>query len=70
MVQEQSVFVGIDLSNGRGENEKFEDYINRRKQNHQLLKVYRAVGREHFQLMFPNGVLEAMSTTPEVDESN
>ena len=55
-----SAFNGVNLSNARSENESYEDYKKRLKQNEQILKLYNTVGRDHFKEMFPNGVQEAL----------
>ena len=58
-------FAGLNLSNARSENESFEDYKKRLKQNKQILKLYNTVGRDVFKQMFPGGVEEALKTTQE-----
>ena len=55
-----SAFNDINLSNARSENESYEDYKKRLKQNEQILKLYNTVGRDHFKEMFPSGVQEAL----------
>ena len=60
-----SAFAEINLSNARSENESYEDYRKRLKQNEQILKVYNTVGRDNFKEMFPNGVQEALKTSTE-----
>ena len=60
-----SAFNDINLSNARSENESYEDYKKRLKQNKEILKVYNTVGREVFKEMFPNGVEEALKVTQE-----
>jgi len=59
-------FAGLNLSNARSENESFEDYKKRLKQNEQTLKLYKQVGRDVFKEMFPNGVQEALKNTEKV----
>ena len=49
-------FNDINLSNARSENESYEDYRKRLKQNEQIIKLYKTVGRDNFKEMFPNGV--------------
>jgi hypothetical protein len=60
-----SAFNDINLSNARSENESYEDYRKRLKQNEQIIKVYNTVGRDNFKEMFPNGVQEALKTSTE-----
>ena len=60
-----SAFNNINLSNARSENESYEDYKKRLKQNKEILKVYNTVGREVFKEMFPNGVEEALKNSLE-----
>ena len=61
-----SAFNDINLSNARSENESYEDYKKRLKQNEQILKLYNTVGRDNFKEMFPNGVKEALENTEKV----
>jgi hypothetical protein len=58
-------FAGVNLSNARSENESYEDYKKRLKQNKDILKLYFTVGRDNFKQMFPNGVEEALKVTQE-----
>ena len=58
-------FAGVNLSNARSENESYEDYKKRLKQNNDILKLYNTVGRDVFKEMFPNGVKEALKVTQE-----
>ena len=60
-----SAFNDINLSNARSENESYEDYKKRLKQNEEILKLYNTVGRDNFKEMFPNGVQEALKTSTE-----
>ena len=60
-----SAFNNINLSNARSENESYEDYRKRLKQNEQILKVYNTVGRDNFKEMFPNRVQEALKNSAE-----
>ena len=50
----------LDLNNARNENESYEDYKKRLKQNNSILKLYATVGRDNFKEMFPGGVNEAL----------
>ena len=68
MIKEQdnyNAFAEINLSNARSENESYEDYRIRLKQNEQIIKLYNQVGRDNFKQMFPNGVQEALKVTQE-----
>ena len=60
-----SAFNDVNLSNARSENESYEDYKKRLKQNERILKVYKTVGRDVFKEMFPNGVHEAIKNSAE-----
>ena len=68
MTKEQdnySAFAELNLSNARSENESYEDYRKRLKQNEAILKVYSTVGRDNFKEMFPKGVQEALKASAE-----
>ena len=58
-----SAFNEVNLSNARSENESFEDYKTRQKQNKEIIKLYTTVGRDNFKQMFPNGILEAIKNS-------
>ena len=63
MTKEQdnySAFAEINLSNARSENESYEDYKKRIKQNKEILKLYNTIGRDAFKELFPAGVGEAL----------
>ena len=60
-----SAFAEVNLSGARGEDESYEDYKKRLKQNNQIFKLYTTVGRDAFKEMFPNGVLEAIKNSEE-----
>ena len=64
-IDNYSAFNNINLSNARSENESYEDYKKRLKQNKQILKLYNTVGKDVFKEMFPNGVEEALKTSTE-----
>ena len=71
MAKEQdnySAFNDINLSNARSENESYEDYKKRLKQNEQILKLYNTVGRDAFKEMFPGGVQEALKKAEETPQ--
>tara|TARA_R110000824_G_scaffold7722_22_gene34943 strand:- start:816 stop:1088 length:273 start_codon:yes stop_codon:yes gene_type:complete len=60
-----SAFAGVNLSNARSENETYEDYKKRIKENKDILKLYNTVGRDRFREMFPAGVHEALENSAE-----
>ena len=60
-----SAFNDINLSNARSENESYEDYKKRLKQNEKILKLYNTVGRDVFKEMFPGGIEEALKKPQE-----
>ena len=60
-----SAFNELNLSNARSENESYEDYKKRLKQNEQTIKLYNTVGRDNFKQMFPNGIKEALRASAE-----
>ena len=55
----------LDLNNARNENESYEDYRKRLKQNEQILKLYNTVGLDAFKEMFPNGVHDTIKNSAE-----
>ncbi len=55
-IDNYKAFAGVNLSNARSENESYEDYKKRLKQNEQILKLYNTVGRDVFKEMFPAGI--------------
>ena len=60
-----SAFNNINLSNARSEDESYEDYKKRLKQNKQIIDLYLTVGRDNFKEMFPKGVQEALKASQE-----
>jgi hypothetical protein len=68
IVDNYSAFNEVNLSNARSENESFEDYKKRQKQNQAILKVYNTTGRDNFKEMFPNGILEAIKNSEQEAE--
>ena len=64
-VDNYSAFNELNLSNARSENESYEDYKIRLKQNKQTTKLYNTVGRDNFKQMFPNGIKEALKASAE-----
>ena len=65
-----SAFEGVNLSNARSENESYEDYKKRLKQNSDIVKLYSTVGRDNFKQMFPNGIQEALKKAEEAEKVN
>ena len=64
-VDNYSAFAKVNLSNARSENESFEDYKKRQKQNGEIVKIYKTVGRDNFKQMFPNGIIQAIKDNEE-----
>jgi len=58
----------LDLNNARNENESYEDYKKRLKQNSEILKLYNTVGLDAFKEMFPAGIGEALKNSAEEAE--
>ena len=67
-IDNYSAFAEVNLSNARSENESYEDYKKRLKQNEQITKLYKTVGRDNFKEMFPNGVQEALKKAEETPQ--
>ena len=63
--EEYRPFSDMNLSNARSEDETYEDYRKRLKQNEEILKLYNTVGRDAFKEMFPVGVGEALKKAEE-----
>ena len=71
MVKKQDdyrAFNETNFSNARSENESFEDYRKRLKQNKQILRMYKTVGKNVFKEMFPAGVGEALKNIEQEKE--
>jgi len=68
IVDNYSAFNEVNLSNARSENESFEDYKTRQKQNKEITKLYTTVGRDNFKQMFPNGIIEAIKKSKEIPQ--
>jgi|TARA_B100001758_G_C17959287_1_gene377480 hypothetical protein len=64
-IDNYKAFAGVNLSNARSENESYEDYKKRLKQNKKILKLYNTVGRDNFKEMFPGGIEEALKKPQE-----
>ena len=70
-VDNYNAFNEVNLSNARSENESFEDYKKRQKQNKEIIKLYNTVGRDNFKQMFPNGITEAIKNADaEAEKAN
>ena len=67
-IDNYKAFAGVNLSNARSENESYEDYKKRLKQNEGILKLYNTVGRDNFKEMFPNGIQEAIKKAEETPQ--
>jgi len=67
-VDDYRAFNEINFSNARSENESFEDYKKRLKQNEQMLKLYNTAGRNNFKQMFPAGVGETLENLKQEKE--
>jgi len=67
-IDNYKAFAEVNLSNARSENESYEDYKKRLKQNEQIIKLYNQVGRDNFKEMFPNGIQEAIKNADEEAE--
>ena len=65
IVDNYNAFAEVNLSNARSENESYEDYKKRLKQNSEIIKLYNTVGRDNFKQMFPNGIVEAIKNADE-----
>ena len=66
IVDNYNAFAEVNLSNARSENESYEDYKKRLKQNSDIVKLYNTVGRDNFKQMFPNGITEAIKNSDKV----
>ena len=64
-IDNYKAFAELNLSNARSENESYEDYKKRLKQNEKILKLYNTVGRDVFKEMFPGGIEEALKKPQE-----
>jgi len=70
-IDNYKAFAEVNLSNARSENESYEDYKKRLKQNEEILKLYKTVGRDNFKQMFPNGIIEAIKNSEkEAEKTN
>ena len=69
-IDNYNAFAEVNLSNARSENESYEDYKKRLKQNEQILKMYKTLGRDNFKEMFPNGIQEALKKAEETPQES
>ena len=53
--ENRSLFDGLNLSGKRGDDETYEEYVDRRKTNKMFMKVYKQEGRDQCWEMFPEG---------------
>ena len=67
-IDNYKAFAGVNLSNARSENESYEDYKKRLKQNEGILKLYNTIGRDAFKEMFPGGIGEALKKAEETPQ--
>ena len=58
-------FKDLNLSNARGEDETYEQYRARLRQNKKIFKMYNRIGLDEFKEIFPNGVHEALENSAE-----
>ncbi len=68
VVDNYKAFEGLNLNNARSENESYDDYKLRLKQNEQTIKLYKQVGRDVFKAMFPNGIAEAFKQDKKISQ--
>ena len=61
IMEQQTVFFDLDLSDARLDNESREDYKARKKFNKKVLKLYRKIGREAYKAAFPQGIVKAFA---------
>ena len=59
VMEQQSVFTDLNLSDARLDNESREDYKSRLKFNRKVLKLYNKIGREAYKAAFPQGIVKA-----------
>ena len=59
IMEEQTVFFDLELSDARLSNESREDYKARKKFNRKVLKLYNKIGREAYKAAFPQGIVKA-----------
>ena len=59
IMEEQTVFFDLELSDARLSNESREDYKARKKFNRKVLKLYNKIGREAYKSAFPQGIVKA-----------
>tara|TARA_B100000287_G_scaffold399766_1_gene418383 strand:- start:2336 stop:2593 length:258 start_codon:yes stop_codon:yes gene_type:complete len=59
IMEQQTVFFDLNLSDARLDNESREDYKTRKKFNKKVLKLYNKIGREAYKAAFPQGIIKA-----------
>ena len=59
IMEQQTVFFDLNLSDSRLDNESREDYKTRKKFNKKVLKLYNKIGREAYKAAFPQGIIKA-----------
>ena len=62
-VDNYKAFEGLNLSGKRSEDENYEQYRSRLRQNKKIMKMYSTMGIEGFREIFPNGVHEALENS-------
>ena len=65
IMEEQTVFFDLELSDSRLDNESREDYKARKKFNRKVLKLYNKIGREAYKAAFPQGIVKAHAEAEE-----
>ena len=68
--EEYRPFSELNLSNARSEDESYEDYRKRLKQNNQIMKLYNTIGLDAFKEMFPAGIGEALKNNEKNEKEN
>ena len=63
IVDNYKPFEGLNLNNARSEDETYEQYKSRLRQNEKIMKMYTTMGRDGFKEIFPNGVYEALQSS-------
>ncbi len=59
IMEEQSVFFDLELSDARLDNESREEYKARKRFNKKIMKLYQKIGRETYKAAFPQGIIKA-----------
>ena len=70
-VKHDSALNDEKLNNAKSENENYKNYTKSQKQNSEIIKLYKTVGRDNFKEMFPNGITEAIKNSEkEAEKTN